>query len=617
MFSTITPYIGGIYVKPPMLSFLPKVDISTIIVNKKRLYESFSTSGSIINQRKSLMKTLHIASFAIASLMLALLNPIAASALSPIPDTSKLVELEKIVVPSGGTKTISLPTLPSNAISVKVGLQTAGAWRSTKVSAYVGQNGTKKTVAEPTNDSRKLHQAILAVPANSTKTITFTSSRASVSIRSAVISYELAKAKAPIEGADNLVELEEVVVPSGGSKTISLTGLPSTAVAAKLIVQTSGAWRYTKLTALVGSNGTEKIVAEPTNDSKQTQTVTLVFPANSTKTITFKSSQASVKVKTAIVGFKDAPVVIPPVIVPKEPVVVAPPVVTPPVVVPEEPVVAPPVIVPEEPVVTPPVVTPEEPVSTIAGANNTGVPAGTKLTVYNGNLTISVAGTVIDSMDIRGKVNITAPNVTIKNSIIRGKSDTTLLVNNLGGHAGLKIIDSEIFASTESHNSQGIYGYNFTLTRVDIHNVIDGVHITGSNVTVEDSWIHDNLHYVNDPNFNGSPSHDDSIQIQVGNNIMITGNTLSGPYNANTQITQDRGVVSNVTFTENNFSGGKCSINIAEKSYGPLKGIVIKDNKFAQNTSLANCAVISKTTTIIDHADNFYTDGTTVSIRRG
>jgi hypothetical protein len=255
-----------------------------------------------------------------------------------------------------------------------------------------------------------------------------------------------------------------------------------------------------------------------------------------------------------------------------------------------------------------------------ASAGSTGVPSGTTLRVHNGDLNITQAGTVISGLDIRGLVKINAINVTIKNSIIRGRSVSApaALVNNLGGRSGLKIIDSELYPSQPSPDINGIYGYNFTLTRVDIHGVIDGAHVTGSNVTIANSWLHGNLHYTSDPNQGGKPSHDDSIQIQKGSNIKVYGSTLSGSHNAGVQITQDTGDVSNFSFTNNFADGGACTINVAQKSYGPIYGTVITDNKFGRNTRVANCAIISPSTTKISTARNYYTpDSLTVSVHAG
>lgn len=256
----------------------------------------------------------------------------------------------------------------------------------------------------------------------------------------------------------------------------------------------------------------------------------------------------------------------------------------------------------------------------VAGSTTTGVPSGTALKIHNGDLTITTPGQVISGLDVRGLVKIAAANVTIKNSIIRGRSVTapTALINNLSGYSGLNITDTELSPSVASPYMNGIYGYNFTATRLNIHGVIDGIHITGSNVTLTNSWLHDNTHYTSDPVQGGTPSHDDSIQIQKGDNIKVTGNTISGSYSAAVMITQDRGKVSNFTFTGNRADGGKCTINIAQKTFGPLSGVKIQDNKFGRNTRLANCAIIAPTTTATQNIRNYYTpDGTLVVVRKG
>ena len=238
-------------------------------------------------------------------------------------------------------------------------------------------------------------------------------------------------------------------------------------------------------------------------------------------------------------------------------------------------------------------------------------------------MVISQAGAVIDGLDIRGRVTVQAPNVTIKNSIIRGAASgytgpRFLIVN--WGNPNLQIIDTEIAATVANSYVNGIAGNNYTLDRVNIHNVIDSTNILGDNVTIKNSWLHDNLYYAQDPNWNGNPSHADSIQVQNGTNITITGNTIRGGRNAGVMITQDRGAVSNLSFTKNNADGGACTINIAQKTYGPLQVIVINDNTFGRNTALTNCAIIAADTTkaLMTVTNNFYTpDNTPVTVRRG
>ncbi|WP_149202341.1 right-handed parallel beta-helix repeat-containing protein [Actinotalea subterranea] len=258
----------------------------------------------------------------------------------------------------------------------------------------------------------------------------------------------------------------------------------------------------------------------------------------------------------------------------------------------------------------------------VPGPTNTGVPAGTALRVHNGDLTITTPGTVIDGLDIRGFVRVKANDVTIRNTIVRGRPGLTgymSLIQNADQANHLTIEDSELVAADPSFYIDGIVGKNFTLRRVNIHGVIDQVKITGNDVLVEDSWLHDSLYYLQDPNYNYTPTHDDNVQIQRGTNITIRNNTMEDAHNAGVQITQDSGVVGNVRFEGNRADGGACTINVAEKSYGPISGTVITDNVFGTGTRIARCAVLmpSTTTALSNVTNNVYTDGVAVTVKRG
>jgi len=255
----------------------------------------------------------------------------------------------------------------------------------------------------------------------------------------------------------------------------------------------------------------------------------------------------------------------------------------------------------------------------VPSAATTGVPAGVTLTEYDGNLTVSTAGAVIDGLDIHGFVKVTAPDVTIKNSIIRGTATTKTapLLTSASSSASVTIQDSELFAAVPSGWIDGIRGYNITAKRVDIHDVIDAMHLYGDNVTLEASYLHDNVHFASDPNQGGTPSHDDSIQIQKGNNIRIVGNNISGAFNTGLQFTQDQGTVSNVTIDKNKLDGGGCTINLAEKGKGAFQGIKITNNTFGRTTKVANCAIIAPTTTTVATSNNLFVDGLTAAVRKG
>lgn len=228
------------------------------------------------------------------------------------------------------------------------------------------------------------------------------------------------------------------------------------------------------------------------------------------------------------------------------------------------------------------------------GAANTGVPAGVALTVHQGDMVITQPGTVIDGLDIHGFVDVRAADVTIRNSIIRGGQPGVqdALVRSASDGASVTITDSELVAAVPSTRIDGLRGYNITAERLDIHHVLDGAHFWGSgNVVLRDSWIHDILHFENDPGWGGGPSHDDSIQIQSGSDYRITGNRVEGGHNAAIQLTQDAGRTSDVTISGNWLDGGACTVNLAQKDLGPLQGIAVTDNTFGDGSRFG-CAIL-------------------------
>jgi hypothetical protein len=258
---------------------------------------------------------------------------------------------------------------------------------------------------------------------------------------------------------------------------------------------------------------------------------------------------------------------------------------------------------------------------TVPGATTTGVPVGTRLTVRQGDLTITTPGTVVDGLDIRGVVFVQAANVTIRNSVVRGRAVTvnTGLINAQAASVKNLVIDNvELAPTTPSVRLTGIYGSNFTLTDSNIHHVVDGVHIFGDTVNVSHNWIHDLSHFEVDPAQNGGPTHDDDIQVQKGTNIQIKDNVLSGSANAALQVTQDQGAVKNLLVENNVVSGGGCSLNIAQKGRvtTAITGVMIRDNSFGTSKYNCNAIIDTATLTITTIANNSRLDGKAVTIMK-
>ena len=253
-------------------------------------------------------------------------------------------------------------------------------------------------------------------------------------------------------------------------------------------------------------------------------------------------------------------------------------------------------------------------------ASTTGVPEGTRLTVHEGDLTITKAGTVVDGLDIRGFVRVKADDVVIKNSIVRGRdigAQNMHLVQMSTGFKNLVVRDTTLASDKLSPYIKGIVGWNFTLDRVRIHRVVDQVSIIGDNVTIKNSLLNGNLFYEQDPNYQGTPTHDDNIQISIGTNLTFINNVMTDTTNAAIMVTQDRGHVSNMRVENNFMDGGACTVNLAEKAYGPLQGIAFRDNTFGVGQRIDHCGIIRPITTTIVSEGNTFTDGHAFVIKRG
>ena len=273
-----------------------------------------------------------------------------------------------------------------------------------------------------------------------------------------------------------------------------------------------------------------------------------------------------------------------------------------------------PTSVPSPTPTTVPTPTPTTPPSTGSdvqpGPNNTGVPAGTALTVYNGDLMITTAGATYSGLDIHGYLRVEAPNVTVKDSVIRGGtgpigngivSDTTAAATNF------LLEDSEIVPQYPVVGLDDIKGWNYTALRDNIYGSVDGLKMYGDNATVEDSYIHDLVTYAHDPAQNNGPSHSDGVQILSGNNLNIIGNTIVGQTNSSIMVTQDHGAVNNVLINGNWLSAQGAqqvsTINVLAHPMASLSGITITNNVFYGQMASA-CQILDSTDVTMVQSNN-------------
>ncbi|GIG52960.1 hypothetical protein [Dactylosporangium siamense] len=229
------------------------------------------------------------------------------------------------------------------------------------------------------------------------------------------------------------------------------------------------------------------------------------------------------------------------------------------------------------------------PTYTVAGfpaANNTGYPQGlagdtrkkVTLTPYTGPMTITVAGTVIDSKDINGHIEIKAKNVTIRNSRIRVAN--VQAVTSTDDNANLRIEDTEIDGQLKDASTGGIAligRTGFTLLRVNAHGSGDILRIDGRG-TVQDSWLHD-------PGGTGSAQHNDVIQSTNAIYVRILHNRLENQHTQTSCILlkADIGSINDVIVDSNLMNGGGYSFYWYDANYKITNGKVT-NNKFMRQS---------------------------------
>lgn len=192
-------------------------------------------------------------------------------------------------------------------------------------------------------------------------------------------------------------------------------------------------------------------------------------------------------------------------------------------------------------------------------ADTTGVRPGVTLTDSE-SLVIDEPGTVIEGLRVRGRIEVRADDVVIRDTLVEGG----------GTHYPIRIgrgVKNVLIEHVEVHNEPGggicifFNSGSGTVRYANIHTATDGIRIQADDVTIEHSYIHD-LKRIDG-------GHHDSIQIRSGHRVTIRGNSLlpyvertDDPMNAAIQIgSVTKGPLVDLTVEGNYMDGGNYTIN--------------------------------------------------------
>lgn len=189
--------------------------------------------------------------------------------------------------------------------------------------------------------------------------------------------------------------------------------------------------------------------------------------------------------------------------------------------------------------------------SAFPNASNTGVPAGTVLTSHVGDIHLNTAGETIDSLDIKGRVYVQAPNCKITRCRINGNGDWYCIDASASNTAGLLVTDCTLLNSGTKRDAQNIQCHSATLLRNDMSGYAHCISSDGGNL-IQDNYMHD---------LNGDTSgHYECIYIGGG----APGDTIRH----NTMISFDTAVV------------------FIKTDYGPTNNNIIDNNLMLQQNPI-------------------------------
>lgn len=204
---------------------------------------------------------------------------------------------------------------------------------------------------------------------------------------------------------------------------------------------------------------------------------------------------------------------------------------------------------------------------------------------FEGDLTITTPGTVVEGLDVSGVLRIKADRVTVRRTVVRGGDRGpsyrgAILMALAGDQRGAVIEDVTVRPSHPVVGMNGIQVSSATVRRVDVAGSTDGIVAYGDDVTIQGSWVHDLRHYSYDP-VQRDGSHDDALQIEGGARTDVIGNSLSGGRNSAIQVTQNYARVNGLVIDQNYLGGGYITLNTSEKAKGAYRGFRATDNHFA------------------------------------
>jgi hypothetical protein len=222
-------------------------------------------------------------------------------------------------------------------------------------------------------------------------------------------------------------------------------------------------------------------------------------------------------------------------------------------------------------------------------ATNTGI-AGCPPLQPSGGITADTPNQTYQDLDVSGTVQINAANVTLNCVRITDndpQGDTNYVLSVSDG-ANALIEHTEINGQAGNQDAC-IDGSGFTLDYVNVHGCVDAEHV-GWDVTVENSYVHDNATSMSSPHYDGlqwigcstcsdAPANWNDV---VRHNTIYPGRGDTSPWtNSAIFVQAANGPIGGVTIDDNLLDGGGYTVFVdSQNGYPTPSNVSFTDNRF-------------------------------------
>lgn len=248
--------------------------------------------------------------------------------------------------------------------------------------------------------------------------------------------------------------------------------------------------------------------------------------------------------------------------------------------------------------------------------SNTGTVAGIPLrTVTQEILSITEPNTVLENLDIHGRIIARAPGLIVRNCRIRGTATPNNLIEATRPGNSATFIDCTLIPDVPQLGVDAFLGGDCTFIRCEVAHVVDGWGVLTpvfggigdpagpTGVSLLSCYFHDFLYWSPDPAHQGQPgagndnaTHNDAVQVHGGYGAIVRGchfdmtespystvgaggHPSEGLYGQGVTLTPNQGAIAGAVVEENWINRGKHGVVGSGVPSFPLSATV-RNNRF-------------------------------------